>query len=335
MVTLSRRQILKLGAATLAAPSPFVAGAVQGAAASPAPLRELTLWGPPAGPSIIATTAIARGMLRPVADKITFKVWRSPDELRAGLTSQAMQVAIVPTQVAANLYSRGLGLRLLNVLTKGLIYVVSKDPSLTTLESLKGRRVLVPFPNDTPDLLFRSLLAEAKLDAKSDVMLETTGTPVQALQLFLADRADAAVLPEPGATAAILRAKAAGQTVTRVMNFQDIWHKVTGLSPVLPQAGLAIADGFRKTHAGLLDPLNAGFVEATDTVVADPAKAASIAASALVMPWPVLEKSVAHSNFACIRARDARFDLETMFSVLERMDAAVVGGRIPDGAFYL
>jgi NitT/TauT family transport system substrate-binding protein len=225
--------------------------------------------------------------------------------------------------------------RLVNALTTGLMYIVSKDKSLASLASLKGRSILVPYPNDTPDLLFRSLLKAAKMDAESDVKIMSTGTPIEALQLFLADRADAAVLPEPGATAAILRAKAAGQTVERVIDFQKAWGEVTGKGPSLPLAGLAITDAFFREHAEALDLLHEGLRKATEAVIRNPARAASNSAAELIMPWPVLEQSIHFSNFACIRARDARADLETMFGALAGMDPTVIGGKLPDDALYL
>lgn len=55
---------------------------------------ELALFGPPAGPSITVTHAIATGMFSDVADKATFKVWQNPDEMRAGLTSGTTRLAL-------------------------------------------------------------------------------------------------------------------------------------------------------------------------------------------------------------------------------------------------
>lgn len=329
----TRRHVLAMGAGALAAPA--VIRASSSARAAQLPMPTLTLWGPPAGPSIILVSAITDGLLRSLADKIVFKAWQSPDEMRAGLTSGSMQVVVLPTQVAANLYSRGLGVRLLNVLTTGIVYIVSKDKSLTTLASLKGRSVLVPYPNDTPDLLFRCLLKAAQIDARNDVKIITTGTPIEALQLFLADRADAAVLPEPAASAAVLRARAAGQSVERVIDFQKAWGEVTGKGTSLPVAGLAVTDAFLHEHAGVLEPLHDSLRKAAEAVVKNPARAANGSASELVMPWPVLEQSIHYSNFTCVRAREAKPELEMMYSALADMDAAVIGGKLPDAAFYL
>ncbi len=83
--------------------------------------------------------------------------------MRAGLTSSTMQVTNLPVQVEANLHNRGLGLGIVNIMTDGLTGMVSSDASITDVAALKGRRVVVPFRNDMPDILLRRLLADLTL----------------------------------------------------------------------------------------------------------------------------------------------------------------------------
>lgn len=330
MVSLNRRTVLAgLAAAGAAA---VVPGVTRVRAAEP--LRSLTLWGPPAGPSILLVHAIATGRLRAVADKVTFKPWRDPDELRAGLTSGAMQLFVLPTQAAANLFNRGMDVRLVNVLTNGLLYVAAADGSLTTLASLKGRSVAVPFRNDTPDVIFRRLL-RAEGIAEAELDLRFTGTPMEAAQLLATGRIDAALLPEPAASAAILRASLAGTTLTRVIDLQAEWARVTGLPPALPQAGLGVTGGFLAAHPQVVQAVHAALAAAVAEVNAAPVEAAAGAASALGLPQPVIAESVRHSNLVATPAREAQPVLEAVFASLAEADPGIVGGGIPAAGFYL
>lgn len=328
MSHVTRRTVLSGFAAFLAAGAARPAGAA-------ARLPELTIWGPPAGPSITLVHAIAAGALRSVADRVDFKVWRSPDELRAGLTSKTMSVVVLPTQVAANLCNRGLGIRLVNVMTNGLLYVVSADASIASMAPLAGRMVAVPFRNDTPDLLFRRLLAAHDLSPDADLTLRYTGTPIEAVQLLLTGRVDAALVPEPGASAAIIRSDLAGTAMTRVLDIQEIWGQATGLPPVLPQAGLGVTAEFLESHGPAVAALRDALVDVTASVNADPPRAASDAAAVLGMPWPVLEQSIPFSKLVAVRARDARPTLEPMYQAIAELDAAVIGGKLPPPEFYL
>lgn len=303
--------------------------------ATAAPLKELTLFGPPAGPSITLAHAAASGALSGIAEKTTFKTWRDPDEMRAGLASGTMPLVVMPTQVAANLYNRGFGLRLVNVMTNGLLHVVSSDPALTSIASLKGKRLSVPFRNDTPEFIANALLKHYKLTPGTDLQLDTAGTPIEAIQLVLAGRMDAALVPEPAATAAIMRGAASGKTVHRTIDMQEEWARISGGPAILPQAGLGVTASFLAANRTLVDDLHARLVEATRTALASPARAAADAAPALELPAPVVERAIPFCKLVATRASAARSDLERMFRVIGDANSSLLGGKLPDDGFYL
>lgn len=323
----SRRQVLSGLAATMAIP-------VLGRAQAAEPLGELVLHGPPAGPSITLAHGVATGAFSGIAKKVSFQVWRNPDELRAGLTSGTMKAVVTPTTAAANLFNRGFGFKLVNVMTKGLLYVVSADATITSLETLRGKKFAVTFKNDTPDIILNRLLAHHGLDPKTDIDVQYTGTPVEAVQLLLTGRADAALVPEPAATAAIVKAGAMGKKVRLAIDMQKAWGELTGLGAVVPQAGLAVTSDFFKDHAPVVAALQAALVGVTAEVNANADAAAKSAAEPLKMPQPVLARAIATSNLAAIPSSQARPALEAMYNAILVSDPDKIGGRLPDDAFY-
>lgn len=296
-------------------------------------LDQLVLYGPPAGPSITLAYAVGKGLLRDVAEKVEFKVWRTPDEMRAGLASGSMQAVVMPTTAAANLHTRGLGLKLANIMTNGLLYIVSRNDKITTFADLEGESVTVPFPNDTPELIFDAALAHHGMTSK--IKVERAGTPIEAVQMLLAGRIETALLPEPAVSAAIFKASTGGQVLHRVIDMQNEWGTVTATTPTMPQAGLALTQSFLNHHPEQAPALLAGLARAAVEVNANPAAAASQAASALELPWPVLEASIPYSNLVAIAARDAREPIETLLKAVAHSHPEVVGGRMPDASLYL
>jgi NitT/TauT family transport system substrate-binding protein len=321
--------------AATAAASAFLAlpQAVRRAAA--ARLPSLTLYGPPAGPSITLAHAVASGALSEIAEKADFKVWRNPDEMRAGLTSGAMQALILPVQVAANLYNRGLPVRLLNVMTDGLLYIISTDASLSSIPALKGRSLAVPFRNDMPDLVMAKLLAHHGLKPGTDIVIESAGSPIEAIQLLISGRVDAVLSTEPAVSAAILRGAAGGKAVRRVIDVQKAWAEATGGSAVLPQAGMALTVPLMEANPGIADALQDIAEKATRSVNDDPARAAAQASEALEMPAAILVASLPTSKLVARRASAARADIEAMLKALAEADPAIIGGKLPDDGFYL
>ena len=297
--------------------------------------EPLILWGPPAAPSIILAQAIADGLIKPFAPGASFKAWKTPDEMRAGLSSGSMTAVVVPTNVAANLYNRGLGVRLANVMTRGLLYVVAPTGTVTDIASLKGKRVAVPFRNDMPDFIFRRLLAASDLKP-SDLAIEYAGTPPEAVQLLVSGRVDAALLTEPASSGSILRAKwTAWKNLERAIDCQEVWTTVTG-SATIPQAGLAVTDKLAvQIGTDGIVALQQALETAVRTVIRDPSAAASIAAPAFGLPATVIERSIESSNLIVARATAARADLTTLFDVLAKEDPRSIGGKQPDDGFFV
>ena len=322
----SRRSALA-GAAALA--MAFAAPSILRAA----PLARIALYGPPAAPSIVLAHAIAAGLLAELAPEVTLSTWRTPDELRAGLTSGTIDLSVMPVQVAANLYNRGMGVGLVNSMTDGLLHVVAAEGSITDLAGLQGKRLAVPFVNDTPDFVLRALLdAQGLTDGVQQVPV---GSPIEAAQMLLAGQIDAALLSEPASTVAIMRGVPAGRHLARVLDLQEEWGRLTGGAPVLPQAGLAATQVFLDRGRELRPRLQAVLEQATAAVLADPVRAASDATAALEMPAPVLALSIPHSRLAARPASQSRPALESMLSLMAKGDPAIIGGQLPDDGFYL
>ena len=75
-------------------------------------------------------------------------------------------------------------------------------------------------------------------------------------------------------------------------------------------------------------------VEASSWITAHPREAAELAAPALGLPAEVIAASLPHVRLDVVPARQARDDIEVYFKNLMELDPGVVGGRLPDAAFY-
>ncbi|MEM1427900.1 MAG: ABC transporter substrate-binding protein [Pseudomonadota bacterium] len=323
----SRRSAMALlgaGAATVALPR----------AASALPIDTLAIYGPPAGPSITLAHAVATDRFSAIAATSTFTAWRNPDELRAGLTSGSIRLSVVPIQAAANLFNRGFPIKLANAMTNGLLYIIAEDPETGAIPDLAGRHIAVPFRGDTPEIIFGQLLDHAGLDT-GDLQITYAGSPLEAMQLLLAGRVDAALTAEPSTTAGILRGRQAGREIRRAISIQEAWGTMTGAAPVLPQAGLALTQAFLDDHGDVLGDLRAGIAEATQEVRANPGVAAKHATEALGLPAPLLAASIPSSNLVARPAAEARADIERMLTAMSGPDFERIGGALPGDAFYL
>ncbi len=333
MTTFSRRAALRTGLSAVAALAlppalllPRRARAVEDA---------LTIHGMPATPSLMLAHLVESGALEGAVGRVDFRIWRTPDEMRAGVASGSMSVTATPSYAAANMYNRGLPVRLLNVMTWGLLYVVSRDPSVNGFADLAGKSVALPFKNDMPDLVFRHVAAKSGMDLAKDMNAQYVATPMEAIQLLLAGRVDAALTSEPAATAAVMRGLKGGVEVRRAVDLQQEWARVTGRSARIPQAGLAVTAKVAEERPELVAALQSGIGRARDWVANNPSSAARMGAAYMDLKAPIIERAIATSNLAATPAAEARDELEFLFATLAEDNPAIIGGKLPDGAFYL
>lgn len=321
---LHRRRFLVSGCSALLA-------GTRAASAGP----SLTLWGPAAVPSVIVAQAIGSGLLKGLGIPVSFRAWRTQDDLQAGLSSGGMQAAIVPVHVVANFYNRGVDVRLLNVMTRGLLYVIAGD-KYRRFSDLAGKTLIVPFHNNMPDYVLRSLLRKAGLQIGKDIDLQYVGSSLEAAQLLLSGRGDAALLDEPAISTALMRSRSGTRRLVRAIDCRAEWERLIGGTGILPLAGMALTQRLVNDigPAGVAT-LQKALQTAAGYVSAHPAAISLKSFAQLDMLSPVLVDAVTHSNLCALKASTVRPDLERFLSVLAAEDARIIGGKVPDSGFYV
>lgn len=294
----------------------------------------MTLWGPPVAPTALLALAANDAALQVAYPGMSARTWATPDQLRAGLASGEMPLVMVPSYVAANLRNQGRDVGLLNIMTFGLLYVIGKDDSVASLDDLVGKKLVMPFKQDMPDLVLQAMLAKAGITAEA-LQIQYTATPPEALMLFLAGKADLALLPEPAVSMAQVKARALGIEIQRCLNIQDLWGQYLGQRARIPQAGLLVTRECYDTQQALLQALNQPLQRALALCESDPQAAAEQTADVLKAPVPVMAASIPHANLALTHTRAISEEILAFFEVLYRLNPKILGGRpADDGLFW-
>lgn len=299
-----------------------------------APLAGLEILGAPNGSTIVLVDLIASGALAAAAPGATFRLWRTTDDLRAGIVSGRTRLFTTPSHVPANLVARGLPLRMLCLLGMGHLAVVTDVDSITDFHGLAGKPVLGFFRHDMPDLTFRALARMEGMDAEKDMTLSYVQTAMEAAQMLAAGKASTAILAEPQATAAIMMAQAKGRTLHRAFELNSVWgrHKP---KPRIPMAGIALHAALIEEAPELLAAVRAGLGPARDRVMADPAATAKLAEAKMEMRPQIFEKAFPHLNIDLVSARAAKAELVDFYTTLLDLEPEALGGRLPPDDFYL
>ena len=310
---------------------------------APAQARQpkLVLSGPFAAVSFPLIHMVESGALKDVAETVEFRSWKDPDQLRVLALDAKSDVDFVamPTNVAANLYNRGVRLQLINVSTWGVLWMVSREANLKTLADFKGKEILMPFRADMPDIVFQVLAEKQGLDVKRDFTLRYVGSPLDAMQMLITRRADHALLAEPAVSVALRKTKSFPVSVIapelyRSANLQEEWGRVTQRPARIPQAGM-VALGRALADPALVEKFQKAYAASLAWCEKHPEECGKLVAKRVDMLTPEgVADSVRVDNAVFVTAREAKPELEFFFGLLHARQPALVGGKLPDAAFY-
>lgn len=168
------------------------------------------------------------------------------------------QMAVLPTNVAANLYKKGAQIKILTVNTWGNLYMVSKSGAVASLSELKGKIVYNISQNGVPNVVFRNLLNKANIewDDESEeaiadkVVIKYMAASAMIPALKNGTVVEYGILGEP----AVSRANANAGTET-VFDFQTAWAEAYGGSVGYPQASLVVRSDFYADNGAFVDAL--------------------------------------------------------------------------------
>ena len=305
-----------------------LAGCTSPAPAAPAPdslsspLNVGTLMGP--------TGMGMAGLFGREDEGFQMNLYDAPDQCMAGLLNGDLDVAAIPSNVAAVLYNKTEGgIRLLGVNTGGVLYVLSNNAEpVSSLADLKGKTVYASGMGGVPEYAFKALMEKEGL-AESDVELIWMNSHADVVSTLIS-QGGYALVPEPQVTVAGTKA----DTVKVDLDINAMWKESFGYD--LPMGVIAcraeIADNraddlgyFLREYNKVLEGYNADKDAAAETIAnAGILPAAGVAKAAMPRCNIMLETGIAH-------AKDILTPLyETLFS----FNPQSVGGSIPGDDFY-
>ncbi len=266
------------------------------------------------------------------ANDYEFTMVTAADELTALVAGGKVDIALLPANVASVLYNKTEGnVSVIDINTLGVLYLVSGDTSITSIDQLKGKTVYLPGKGTTPDYGLRYVLAEAGIT--DDVTIEFKSEATEVASVLAEDPNAIGLLPQPFVTAAM----AQNDKLAMVLSLEEAWDSFQpeeGGSRLV--TGVTIVNKtFLEEHSDLVDTFLAeheASIEFTETNV--DAAAELIAAQGIVAKAPIAKKALPFCNVEFVAGEEMKEALSGYLNVLFEQNPASVGGALPEDAFY-
>jgi NitT/TauT family transport system substrate-binding protein len=176
------------------------------------------------------------------------------------------------------------------------------------------------------------VLAANGLD-ESDYTLEFKSEATEVAAVLAEDSDAIGVIPQPFVTAALMQ----NDALSVALDLNEEWKKVTPETPDGMVTGVTVVRKvFLEEHPDAVYSFLEEHEESASAINADPATGATLAVSAgIVAKEPIAEKAIPQCNITCIQGDDMEADLSAYLDVLADFNAELIGGTVPDEAFYL
>ncbi|MBQ2105460.1 MAG: ABC transporter substrate-binding protein [Lachnospiraceae bacterium] len=262
-----------------------------------------------------------------------FTMVTAADELTALVAGGKVDIALLPANVASVLYNKTKGnVAVIDINTLGVLYLVSGDSSISTVDQLKGKTVYLPGKGTTPDYSLRYVLSAAGL-SEEDVTLEFKSEAAEVASVLAEDPNAVGLLPQPFVTAAM----AQNDKLSMVMDLAALWDSFQpeeGGSRLVTGATI-VNKAFLEENSDLVDIfLDEHEASIAFTETNPDAAAELIAAQGIVAKAPIAKKALPYCNVEFISGEEMKEALSGYLNVLFDQNPASVGGALPDDAFY-
>lgn len=265
------------------------------------------------------------------APQYTFQIEGTADALTGPLIQGELDIALVPANVASVLYNKTEGqVCVIDINTLGVLYVVSADATISSVQDLKGRTILLTGKGTTPDYVLQYLLQQNGISL-DEIQLEYKTEATEVAAYLAEDAAAVGVLPQPYVTAVQMQ----NENMEARLNLTAEWDAVSAGGSKLVTGVTVVRKAFLEEHPEAVKQFLAAHDKSSNWVKENVAEAAPIAvAYEIVAKEPIAVKAIPQCNLVCIQGKEMKEALQGYLQVLFTMDPACVGGRMPADNFY-
>lgn len=260
-----------------------------------------------------------------------FNIYAAADEIVPLVVKGEVDIALVPANLAATLYQKTNGaIEVANINTLSVLQVVTPgDVEMSDLTALKGKTIYMTGKGTTPEASLRYLVEKNGM-GWDDMTVEFKTEATEVVSALQTDPTAFAVLPEPFATVAIQ------QLDNRhiALSLGDEWDRVSDNGSQLVTGVTIVRKEFAEAHPAAMLQFAADAAESVAYVNGHPEDAATKIESLDIVKAPIAKLAIPRCNLVCMTGEEMRTALSGYLDALYTFDPQMIGGKLPDDAFY-
>lgn len=245
------------------------------------------------------------------------------------LTNGELDIAAIPTNLAATLYNRtDGGIKLLALNTLGVLHILEDGDTVNSLADLEGRTLYATGQGSNPEYVLNYLLEANGLDPAADVDIQWLASEELTARMASGD-IDLCMLPVPAATTVMMQ----NSDVRDAIDLNDAWTE-SGAQGTFTMGCLVARTEWLEDNSELVPGILEEYAASIDYANSNPEEAAALIEQYGIVPKAaVAQAAIPQANMVCITGEDIK-GIADYYQVLFDADPTSVGGAIPGEDFY-
>ena len=245
------------------------------------------------------------------------------------LTNGELDIAAIPTNLAATLYNRtDGGIKLLALNTLGVLHILENGDTVNSLADLEGRTLYATGQGSNPEYVLNYLLEANGLDPAADVDIQWLASEELTARMASGD-IDLCMLPVPAATTVMMQ----NSDVRDAIDLNDAWTE-SGAQGTFTMGCLVARTEWLEGNSELVPGILEEYAASIDYANSNPEEAAALIEQYGIVPKAaVAQAAIPQANMVCVTGEDMK-GIADYYQVLFDADPTSVGGAIPGEDFY-
>ena len=245
------------------------------------------------------------------------------------LTNGELDIAAIPTNLAATLYNRtDGGIKLLALNTLGVLHILENGDTVNSLADLEGRTLYATGQGSNPEYVLNYLLEANGLDPAADVDIQWLASEELTARMASGD-IDLCMLPVPAATTVMMQ----NSDVRDAIDLNDAWTE-SGAQGTFTMGCLVARTEWLEDNSELVPGILEEYAASIDYANSNPEEASALIEQYGIVPKAaVAQAAIPQANMVCVTGEDMK-GIADYYQVLFDADPTSIGGAIPGEDFY-
>ena len=279
------------------------------------------------------TALTAASMIKNQPDlgrEVDYNMNNAPDLLAASVLKEEADIAMVPTNLAAQAYNKDLPYVIAGTSTWGNLYLVGSE-AVETVADLGGKTVHTFGKGLTPELVLLMILQENGLDPASDVDLNYMNSAAEVAPFLLSGQASLGVLPEPALTGVVLK----GENMEVLLDLNSLWAQARGVDKGYPQSCIVIKKSLIEEDPEFVESFLMEYNSSIEWANGNPEALGDLSEELLLgPPKAAVVQGIGRMNIGSFPIEDSLEEYGDYYQAIMDFAPDFIGGALPDEEIY-